>query len=60
LDEVEDDLDDRLDFDGPAVQYGRLVAPLADSLNRRRREQRVAFFELELLDRAVAGDDGLQ
>ena len=49
------DLRDHLDAD--AVQQRGFVAPLADRLDRRRSEQRVAFDQAQVFDRSVRTDD---
>src|SRR5208337_4114046 len=47
-------------FHGVAVEQGRLIAPLPDSVERGLHEERMARNDLKLLHRAVLTDDGVE
>src|SRR5258708_40276967 len=47
-------------FDGIAIEKSRLIAPLADSIQRGLLQQRMAAHDFKLLNSAVLADDGVQ
>src|SRR5216684_1012067 len=56
----ENHVDGGVDFDRLAVEKSRLIAPLTDGSQSVLLQQRVARDYLQLLNRAVLGNDGVQ
>jgi len=49
-----------VDFDGLAVEFRRMVVPLADGVESGIVEERIAGDNFERFDGAVSGDNGVK
>src|SRR5271170_4667269 len=58
--QAEDHRDGRDDFDALAIEYGRLVDPLPDRVERGFAKQRMAADYVQLADMTVASNHGAQ